>query len=74
MSLCPEREQRDAMSDGEFWEHVLLGGRRPAPEDDEIEIDPAISSSPCPECGEVGACSWDSEGRALIHALDGSDS
>lgn len=37
--------------------------------DDVAEIDPQMSSEPCPECGEHGACAWDSEGRPLIHAL-----
>ena len=24
---------------------------------------------PCPECGNVGACGYDSEGRAMIHVM-----
>ena len=27
------------------------------------------SGTPCVECGATGACAWDLEGRALIHAI-----
>lgn len=72
MSLCPERETRDAMPDPEFWEHVLQRGPAPDPED----IDPdelTAQTDPCPECGERGACAYDAEGRALIHTTKEDD-
>jgi hypothetical protein len=38
------------------------------PDDDQgPEIDPQVSTDPCPECGALGACAWDSEGRPMIH-------
>ncbi len=36
-----------------------------APTADEVAI-----SAPCPECGQVGACAYDTEGRPLIHATN----
>lgn len=30
----------------------------------------SLTSTPCPVCGEVGACGYDAEGRALIHATE----
>lgn len=70
MSACPEAADRAAMSDGEFWDHVLE--RHPGHEfdTDGPDLDVQVSRGPCPECGEPGACAWDSEGRALIHATD----
>lgn len=32
-----------------------------------------LSAEPCRECGEVGACAWDAEGRPLIHANGAED-
>lgn len=42
--------------------------RDPEPEP---EYDPSEfgDNAPCAECGEVGACAYDSEGRAMIHAV-----
>ena len=67
--LCPEFRQRAAMSDDEFWQYVY-GRPNPQsdPEYDPDEEDEAWLPSPCPTCGEYGACEYDSEGRALIHA------
>lgn len=69
--LCPEHDRRAAMADEEFWDHVArnLGATMPddldGPDDDP---DALPVGDPCPECGEVGACAYDSEGRPLIHA------
>lgn len=68
---CPEREMRAAMSDGQFWEHVLQPDAALYPE--EPDVDPQVRAQPCPECGEHGACAWDSEGRPLIHATTAED-
>ena len=73
--LCPEADMRDAMTDTEFWEHVannLSGGQSYDPFDadaDGPDLDVAVALDPCAECGEVGACAYDSEGRPLIHAV-----
>jgi hypothetical protein len=79
--LCPEAEQRDTMTDAEFWEHVLqpTEGRDyepDEPDDGEIaEMDAERRlASPCPECGQVGACAYDADGRALIHVTEDDDS
>lgn len=62
--LCPEADLRDAMPDDEFWQHVLG-------QDELDDTDPPADLvqllQPCPVCGEQGACSYDAEGRPLIH-------
>jgi hypothetical protein len=80
--LCPEAELRDAMNDGEFWAHVF-GQDGPDqdydPADDPNYPDPAELelnarlADPCPECGQVGACAYDAEGRPMIHVGEDSD-
>lgn len=30
-------------------------------------------ATPCPECGQVGACAYDADGRALIHVTESED-
>jgi hypothetical protein len=62
------------MDDGEFWAHVLQRDHRDYdPDDDpnipdlaELELERRLAD-PCPECGQSGACAYDTEGRALIH-------
>jgi hypothetical protein len=75
-ALCPEAAERAAMTDSEFWAHVYPqpdpGDDRP-PDDQEIaeyELEAQLADS-CPECGVLGACSYDAEGRALIHVTTG---
>lgn len=63
---CPEREKRAAMTDDEFWLHVLDIG--PAPVDDEPDLDESPElTRPCTECGARGPCAYDAEGRPMIH-------
>ena len=66
---------RDGMTDDEFWEHVATNLTAPSWDDGDAgpEIDVAVRAEPCPLCGEAGACGYDAEGRALIHALDDPD-
>ena len=81
-ALCPEAEYRASPSDADFWAHVygLDGPDRPYdPEDDpnvpdvaEYELETRLAN-PCPECGQVGACAYDSEGRPLIHVTSEED-
>jgi len=80
VSLCPEAEMRAAMSDGEFWEHVLGTGTHVEydpdgdpnmPDQAECELNARLAT-PCPECGQPGACAYDAEGRPLIHAIEDS--
>ena len=76
--LCPEAEYRDSLSDEDFWVYVLTGQRPDDPDPDcwdeevpdEIEMQTLHIADPCPECGEVGACAVDAEGRALIHVTE----
>lgn len=75
---CPEAEMRAAMTDAEFWEHVLpsLGEEDfddPFEDLDERDFMPDRAGQPCEECGAVGACEWDLEGRALIHVIERGD-
>jgi hypothetical protein len=63
---------RAAMSDGEFWQHVLGAGHT---DDGEwlIEGDAPPLGEPCTECGAHAACAYDEEGRPMIHATGGDD-
>lgn len=79
--LCPEADVRDALTDDDFWRHVT--GVDLVPDYDEYDatswggVDGAgmgiavISDhvSPCPLCGEWGACGYDAAGRPMIHAF-----
>lgn len=68
---CAVRARRARMTDEEFWDDVYgdhtasgepdFDGRHP-------DIDVPVAE-PCPACGAAGACSWDAEGRPLIHAV-----
>ena len=71
MNLCREAAFREGLSDPEFWERVLLGGKAPGPDYD-IDLDDIeqMTSSPCPECGQTGACAYDAEGRPMIHTTE----
>lgn len=69
VALCPEATQRDAMSDGEFWEHVFGGGPEVEYEPDAEELQAVADLTPCPECGEFGPCAYDVDGRALVHLV-----
>lgn len=71
MSLCPERAKRDAMTDPEFWDYVLLG-IEPGTQFEELEFDAderqAVADlTECSECGELGPCAYDDHGRPLVH-------
>lgn len=72
--LCPEADIRDAMSDDEFWAHVLGASPTWDADDSGPDLDIAISTIPCAVCGESGACGYDAEGRALIHATEEDES
>lgn len=66
--LCPEADPRDAMSDGEFWEHVFGTEGMPDIGDDEPD-EPDVQLLPaCSICGSTGPCGFDIDGRPLIHA------
>jgi len=73
--LYPEADERDAMSDGEFWDKIaeFLGvgvGPDTEPDFDDMEpVDEELSRPPCEVCGSIGACGYDMEGLALIHVL-----
>lgn len=72
---APERrlcDDRAGMTDDEFWGSVFP---QPEPFDDgEPDLDTVqLDAIPCRECGEVGACAYDSEGRALIHGKGTDD-
>lgn len=73
--LCPDADYRDDMTDDEFWEHVLIGTITPVyqetdPNGDYYDGPDESVVQPCASCGSLGACGYDSEGRALIHADD----
>ena len=62
--LCPEREFREALSDAEFWDYVLLRLRPGDPQPDgELSIEP--------RCRLVWP--YDDQGRELIHAKGADD-
>lgn len=73
---CTVRAKRSTMTDGEFWEDVsnTLGwNTTPEQLQEAMELDECFgidAPSPCPECGSVVACGYDSEGRAMIHVIE----
>lgn len=53
-------------------------GAHKAPPPDETGEEPddqpeQIDAVPCPMCGQPGACGYDEQGRALIHAIPADD-
>lgn len=77
--LCPEAEYRDTLTDGEFWDYVLNDVRPDDPPPMEPEFDAedfeamGTVGSPCPECGQFGACGYDADGRAYVHVTEDDD-
>jgi hypothetical protein len=74
--LCPQADLRDAMDEDEFWDHVFHGGEvdlEPDYEDMEPIDEEVHIPTPCEVCGSTGACGYDTEGRALIHAVPVDD-
>ena len=56
--------------------HDTTADQRKYAEVDFVEYDEDLDSealSPCPECGALGACSYDDEGRALIHTITANE-
>ena len=76
MTWCTVRHTRAQMTDAEFWQHVYQDHVAPQDDDgpdlDDYGPDVPMTGTPCPECGEAGACAWDVEGRPLIHAAKGT--
>lgn len=71
--LCPEADLRDGMTADDYWHHIYDNdGWRPV-EDEGPDLDAALNVGICDTCGANGACAYDSEGRALIHASGGGD-
>ena len=75
MSLCPDREYRESLSEDDFWSYVLQGHRpggyvEPELYDDLDGIQFTGTFDACPECGEFDACGYDAEGRPMIHTTD----
>lgn len=71
--VCPEWALRDAMTDGEFWDHVFGVGPDGEYEPDAEELQAVADLTPCPECGEMGPCAYDVDGRALVHLVEVED-
>lgn len=72
--LCPDADYRDTLSDDDFWAHVFRAYTDGPDVEDDWDVpplDPVQATSPCPLCGEFGACGYDAEGRAMIHAVSG---
>jgi hypothetical protein len=67
-----EHDYRDSMNDDNFWAYVL-GGNQPG-EPDPIDLDEVSNQdTPCTECGERGACGYDTEGRPMFHRQHDDD-
>jgi hypothetical protein len=71
--LCPEADKRDAMTDEEFWAHVYDFAHVPDCDFPDFDEPVSLDAAQCVTCGETGACAFDSEGRALIHATGVDD-
>jgi len=74
MSLCPENEERQKLSDAEFWAHVFQVADV-SDEDFEYYTDTTTDTTlpHCQVCGSTTACSYDSEGRPMIHVVEDED-
>ena len=70
--LCSEADYRDGLSDTDFWAHVY-GSWQDAFDPDDTGLPRQFDGEPCPECGEAGACTYDVEGRPLIHVISDDD-
>jgi hypothetical protein len=76
---CTVRDRRSTMNDDEFWEDVsnTLGwNTTPDQLQEAVELDECFgidAPNPCPECGSVVACGYDSEGRPMIHVIEETD-
>lgn len=71
MTLCKYSSYRATLSDIDFWHHVFSTVEpveEPPDLDDLDDFDNQYSV--CPVCGSNTACGYDSEGRALIHAIE----
>jgi hypothetical protein len=73
MPLCPEGEYRSQFTDEEFWAYVYsyddtFPDNFDPPGCNEPEID-----TPCTVCRELKACSYDIEGRPMIHIENRDD-
>lgn len=69
---CQVREKRAGMSDEEFWDDVFPQSEY-EPEGPDMDCTGIDSLNPCPECGSVVACGYDSEGRPMIHVVQEDD-
>lgn len=78
--LCRNRQTRAAMTDEEFWAHVLRSDSESARNDldfsdaiDDVEL-VSLDASPCDTCGSKKECGYDEQGRPMIHTTKkGSD-
>lgn len=75
--IAREHAYRDSLDEGDFWNYVLLGikpGEEPEHEYDPDDFEAlGLSPTPCPECGQPGACGYDADGRAYIHVTEEAD-
>ena len=73
--ICTSSPEAAAMSDDEFWELLEARRHNMTPEQlrehehdlTEFEFVNTAQFDPCPECGVLGACGYDAEGRPMIH-------
>jgi hypothetical protein len=73
MNICPESEFRANLNDQVFWAYVLNRHQEGDNEFFEGLAEEVLDSIPCKECGSIGACGYDSEGRAMIHTEQESE-
>lgn len=72
--FCASSPDAAALPDAEFWDRVyanLTGWPSyecDGPDDDMHSMTAQLD--PCPECGQVGACGYDDEGRPMIHTVE----
>ena len=78
--LCPVADERDAMTDGEYWDDVaesILGNHMAQVFDDEDgPWDPTtdLPVEPCEVCGTAEtACGYDESGLPYVHCTPPTD-
>lgn len=72
LPMCAVRDRRSTMNDAEFWADVFPQPEY-EPQEPDMDCFGVDSPNPCPECGSIVACGYDSEGRPMIHVVQEGD-
>lgn len=73
--FCASSPEAQAMPEEDFWDAVFSHHQGPEPDDEDLSDQHPLFAemAPCRECGEMGPCGFDVEGRPMVH-LERDDS